>query len=184
VESKEALFHLVFLHGFGYLAESLPELPLATPAPGDTVSLIEQNLRKVPVPKMRAALQEKQPTDVAAELRGLVEERYDTVERLWPMLSVIERCAAELPELEAFYFQRTRTAYFARLTQYLQERANAGYLRSMPDAAIAARLITESIAWFAWKRHQGRDALVYDDSAVRETLIQFVCAALVGSVRT
>jgi hypothetical protein len=184
VESKEALFHLVFLHGFGYLSDSLPELPLATPAPGETVALIEQNLRKVPVPRMRAALQETRPSDVAAELRGLVEERYDMVEQLWPMLAVIERCAAELPELEAFYFQRTRTAYFARLTQYLQQRADAGYLRSMPDAAIAARLIMESIAWFAWKRHEGRDALVYDDSTVRETLIQFVCSALLGPVET
>jgi hypothetical protein len=106
------------------------------------------------------------------------------VERLWPMLAVIEKCAAEWPELEAFYFQRTRTAYFARLTQYLQERAGAGYLRPMPDAAVAARLIMESIAWFAWKRHQGRDALAYDDSTVRETLIQFVCSALLGPVET
>ncbi len=184
VESKEALFHLVFLHGFGYLSESLPDLPLATPAPGETVALIEQSLRKVPVPRVRAALREKRPSDVAAELRGIVEERYDIVDRLWPILAVVERCAAELPELEAFYFQRTRTAYFARLTQYLRERAQAGYLRPMPDAAIAARLITESIAWFAWKRHEGRDALLYDDEMVRETLVQFVCSALLESLET
>jgi AcrR family transcriptional regulator len=178
VESKEALFHLVFLQGFGYLSESLPDLPLATPAPGETVALIEQNMRKVPVPKMRAALLEKRPADVAGELRAILEERYDMVDRLWPMLSVIERCAAEMPELEAYYFQRTRTAYFARLSQYLQERTDAGYLRAMPDAAIAARVIMESIAWLAWKRREGRDADTYDDAMVRETLIQFVCAAL------
>jgi AcrR family transcriptional regulator len=178
VESKEALFHLVFLHGFGYLSESLPDLPLATPAPGETVALIEQNMRKVPVPKMRAALLEQRPSDVAGELRGILEERYDMVDRLWPMLSVIERCAAEMPELEAYYFQRTRTAYFARLTQYLQDRTDAGYLRAMPDAAIAARVIMESIAWLAWRRREGRDAHTYDYAMVRETLIQFVCSAL------
>lgn len=178
VESKEALFHLVFLHGFGSLTEALPDLPLTTPAPGETVTLIGQNLRKVPIPRMRAALQEKRPADVEAELRGIIEERYDMLARLWPMLSVIERCAAEIPELEAFYFQRTRTAYFAQLADYLERRAASGYFRVMPDTAITARLITESVTWFAWKRNEGRDAHTYEDGAVRDTLFQFLCSAL------
>ena len=178
VESKEALFHLVFLHGFDYLTESLPDLPLATPAPGETLALIEQNLRNVPTPKMRAALREDRPSDVTAELRGIVEERYSMLERLWPVLSVIERCAAEMPDLEAYYFQRTRTAYFARLTEYLETRAAGGYFRPLPEPTITARLITESVTWFAWKRREGRDAGTYDDDAVRETLFQFVCNAL------
>ena len=178
VESKEALFHLVFLHGFDYLTESLPNLPLATPAPGETLALIEQNLRNVPTPKMRAALREDRPSDVTAELRGIVEERYSMLERLWPVLSVIERCAAEMPDLEAYYFQRTRTAYFARLTEYLEKRAAGGYFRPLPEPAITARLITESVTWFAWKRREGRDSGTYDDDAVRETLFQFVCSAL------
>lgn len=180
VASKEALFHLVFLHGFGYLSESLPDLPLATPAPGETLALIEQNLRKVPTPRMRAALNQSAPTDVADELRGIVLERYDMLEQLWPVLAVIERCAAEMPDLEAFYFQRTRTAYFARLAEYLEKRAASGHFRPMYDAAIEARLITESITWFAWKRREGRDAHTYDDGAVRETLVQFVCGAVLA----
>ena len=178
VESKEALFHLVFLHGFGALAESMPDLPLATPAPGETLTLIEQNLRNVAVPKMRAALRTDHPADVAAELRGIVEERYSMLERLWPVLSVIERCAAEMPDLEAYYFQRTRSAYFAQLAGYLEKRAASGYFRPVPEAAITARLITESVTWFAWKRREGRDAHTYDDQAVRETLTEFVCSAL------
>lgn len=178
VESKEALFHLVFLHGFDYLSESLPDLPLATPDPGETVALIEQNLRNVPVPNMRAALRQDRPTDVVAELRGIIGERYAMLERLWPVLSVIERCAAEMPDLEAYYFKRTRTAYFARLTEYLEKRNAGGYFRLMTDAAITARLITESITWFAWKRREGRDADTYDDGAVVESLMQFVCNAV------
>ena len=33
VESKEALFHLVFPYGLGLLPENPPALPLSTPAP-------------------------------------------------------------------------------------------------------------------------------------------------------
>ncbi len=62
VESKEALFHLVFAYGFGHFAETLPPLPLATPAPSETVQLIEQGLRSTPAPKLRAALKEKDPS--------------------------------------------------------------------------------------------------------------------------
>ena len=72
VESKEALFHLVFAHGFGRFAEVLPPLPLATPSPGETVELIRQELRKVPAPRLRAALEEDRPADVGAEIRGAV----------------------------------------------------------------------------------------------------------------
>ena len=45
VESKEALFHLVFGTGSGNSSTRMPPLPLATPAPGETVKVIEQGFR-------------------------------------------------------------------------------------------------------------------------------------------
>jgi AcrR family transcriptional regulator len=183
VESKEALFHLVFAYGFGRLDGSLPSLPLATPAPGETVELIRQELRKVPAPRLRAALAEDSPADVRAELMGIVDERYGIIEGLWPLLAVIERCALDLSELDAFYFGRARSGFFARLTEYVQMRAEGGFLRTTPDAAVTARLIIESIVWFAWKRRQGRDAHTYDDDLVRRSVLDFVCAAVVPATR-
>jgi AcrR family transcriptional regulator len=178
VESKEALFHLVFLHGFGLLAEGPLPLPIPTPAMAETVALVADQLRREPVSNLQAALKEDHPADVAAELREIVGERYARVERLWPLLAVIERCAIEIPELEDFYFRRTRIGYFGRLASYLEKRASAGYLRPMPDYAVAARIVSEAIAWFAWHRREGRDADLYGDDATRATVVAFVCAAL------
>ncbi|HEY6430059.1 MAG TPA: helix-turn-helix domain-containing protein [Acidimicrobiales bacterium] len=178
VESKEALLYSVFAFGFGLFADGLPSLPLVTPAPGETVELIGEHLRKVPVPRLRAALKEDAPSDVRAELQGVVEERYGMVAGMWPLLAVIERCAVDLPELEAFYFGGVRVRYFAQLSRYLTARADGGYFRPMRDTDVTARVITESIAWFAWKRHEGRDAELYDENTVRETLVEFICGSL------
>src|ERR1700733_97406 len=58
VESKEALFHLVFLHGFEMTSERLPDLPGATPGPGETLAVIEAGLSGVQMPRISAALAE------------------------------------------------------------------------------------------------------------------------------
>jgi AcrR family transcriptional regulator len=183
IESKEALFHLVFAYGLGLLPEAPPVLPLGTPGPGETNALLERALREFPEPRLRAALAENEPADVAQELRGIVEERYDVIERYSPLLAVIERCSVELPGLEALWFDKARHGYYAELTEYLERRTASGLLRPMPDATVTARLVTESAAWFAWHRHEGRDSALYDDQTARRTVIDFVCAALLPDGR-
>ena len=138
----------------------------------------------VRVPKLRAALAEEKPTDVREELFGIVDERYRIIDGLWPLLAVIERCAVDLPELDAFYFGRARGGFFARFTEYVKMRAEDGYFRPTPDPDVTARLIIESVVWFAWKRHQGRDARTYDDEAARRGVLDFVCAALIPATGT
>jgi hypothetical protein len=129
---------------------------------------------------MHAALRADHPVDVGVEVRNILKERYAIVAGLWPMLAVIERCAVELPELEALYFGRARAAHFERLIQYLKKRADSGDLRAWPDPVVAARLVTETIAWFAWKRHEGRDARLYPDERVEHTVVEFLAAGLLS----
>jgi AcrR family transcriptional regulator len=183
VESKEALFHLVFLHWFGMSAERPPTLPVATPAPGETLAVIQAGLRDVQMPRIRAALAEDEPADVAEELREIVAERYALIEQYWPLLAVIERCAAEMPELESAWFDIARAGSFEELGSYLERRMAAGLLRPMPDAEVAARIVTESLSWFGWHRHEGRDSVLYDDATVRRTVSEFICAALLPEAR-
>lgn len=178
VESKEALFHLVFLHGFD-MSSAIPALPMPTPGAGETLALIERGLQQIPMPRIQAAIAEDRPDDVAGELRGIIEERYTLIERYSPLIAVIERCSVEMPELEAEWFGRYRAGTFADLGRYLERRMADGLLRSMPDSTVAARVVTESLSWFAWHRRQGRDSTLYDDEAVRRTVVEFLCAALV-----
>jgi AcrR family transcriptional regulator len=178
VASKEALFYLVFSHGFGAQDEANPDLPIATPGAGETVTLISQHLRKVATPCLTAALGNRNPDDPRAELQGIIEERYDMLEALWPLLAVIERSAVDFPDLEEFYFRRVRVRYHDRLAKYLEQRAADAQLRRTSDPTLTARIVDESVTWFAWKRHEGRDARQFDDDLARKSVVDFVCSAL------
>src|SRR5271165_8979 len=80
VASKEALFHLVFAHAFELFAEGMPPLPLASPAPGETLVVIREGLRRAAgAPGLRTALEVDAPRDVRAELRAIVEEQYEMI---------------------------------------------------------------------------------------------------------
>jgi AcrR family transcriptional regulator len=179
VESKEALFHLVFLYWFEMSSERLPVLPVATPGEGETLGVIEAGLRHIEMPRIRAALVDDEPADVAEELREIIEERYALLEHYWPLLAVIERCAVEMPALEAAWFGLARAGTYEELDRYLERRMAAGLLRPLTDSKVAARLVTESLSWFAWHRREGRDANLYDDAAGKRTVVEFICAALV-----
>lgn len=78
------------------------------------------------------------------------------------------------------WFGSARADSCAELGQYLERRMAKGLLRPMPDPKLAARVVTESVAWFAWHRREGRDSALYDDRTARRTVIEFACAALVA----
>ena len=50
----------------------------------------------------------------------------------------------------------------------------------MEDSEVAARIMSETIVWFAWHRHEGRDAMAFHDESTRHTVVEFICAAFLG----
>lgn len=180
VESKEALLHLVLAVGLGTPAADFTDLPLPAPGVDASVEMAARGLSRLArTPVLKAAVAVDDPPDAGAELAAVVAEQYSTIERLRGVLSVIEACAADLPALEAMYFGRGRRGRIDLLSEYLRRRAAAGHLRSLPDMAVAAQIVTETVAWFAWKRLEGRDASRFDDEVARRTVVEFVCNALV-----
>jgi AcrR family transcriptional regulator len=179
VESKEALLHLVLASGLGLPAADPTDLPLRAPDIAVTVEMVGRGLTRLGMtPLLKAAAAIDAPQDIRAELAAVVAEQYSTVERLRGVLSVIEACAADLPPLEALYFGRRRRGRIDLLSDYLQRRTASGHLRSLPDMAVAAQIVTETVAWFAWKRQESRDASRFDDDVARATVVEFICNAL------
>jgi AcrR family transcriptional regulator len=183
VSSKEALFHLVVAVGFRKLPPE-PDLPLGAPPFADTLALIADGLRQnVGSPGLRAALEREAPDDVRAEFTAIVEERYDSVAKVWPLLAVVERCAVDIPELQDLYFRRGRRSQLSYVTRYLDSRAQTGRLRKFPDTEVAARALVETVVWFAWHRREDKDPASYDEAAARATVIELMCNAFVPEER-
>jgi hypothetical protein len=112
----------------------------------------------------------KRADDIREEFSSVVEETYDTIARIFPILSLVERCARDLPDLHSAYFVQTRRSTQKHMADYLRSRIEAGQMRSVPNIMVAARFVAESVAWFAWHRKGDPDSAMIADDAARETV--------------
>ena len=171
VESKEALFHLIVERGFGSVATPPATYPVPTPPPGATLAALQRRFGKgVPLPALDAALSRIRVTDPAAELTAIVRELYALIASNRHGIVLLERSAHDWPELAAFFYRGLRRSTLKRLEQYLDARMRTGALRTVPDRAAAARLINETIAWFAMHRFGDNDSSDVSDASAEATV--------------
>jgi uncharacterized membrane protein len=117
---------------------------------------------------------------VRGEFQEIVRELYDTVERNRQGLKLLDRSAKDLPDLAALWFEGARGGLVAALTQYLDREIKMGTLRQVTDVAVAARMIVETVVFWAVHRRWDPHPQKFDDSAVRETVISLLIDAFVN----
>jgi len=173
-ETKAALFELTLRRSFG---DPLPD-PATLPVP-TTSNLVEfvwarlQAAATFPVLRAAAARSHPEPADDPnAELEAVIRELWGWVAAHWEALELIERCAAEWPELHAFFYADFRERFFELATKYLNERMRGGYLRQLPDPTVAMRVISENVAFFAMHRRIRPYSRHLDEAHCRETVVQ------------
>jgi AcrR family transcriptional regulator len=190
VESKEGLFVLAIRHAL--LLEELP--PEAAPAgqPNGTgfplkpppLALMILQAREfvaaeVPFGSLATALDGPPPADPAAELEGVMRELFTLEAQTREAADMIERSARELPELADLLNSGLREPVLAALTEYLGRRAQAGTLRATPDTAATARLVLETLTWFARHRHSDPYGAAIPDGLAEDTAVDALVHALV-----
>jgi AcrR family transcriptional regulator len=181
VESKEALFYLVVDQGFGEAPVEEPlKFPVKTPAPGEIAKRIADRFRTAAaMPALSAALKRPRADDPRRELEEVVREQYTVVSRTASAVRIIERSALDVPELAQLFYGRMRGGLAARLTRLIDSRIEAGQYRRVPDSAVAARLIIETVTWFARNRHGDPGPERISDEAAEETVVDFIVNAMV-----
>ncbi|MDH3625374.1 MAG: TetR/AcrR family transcriptional regulator [Myxococcales bacterium] len=177
VESKEALFDLAVRAANDDLAEP-KKLPVATPKPGVTIRYVKDALaNEARLPKLEAALGRPCPTDVCAELEGIVRELYALMHQRRVALKLIDRNAAQYPELAAIYFAIARQAIPKLLETYLDARLPRDRRDGVPLTAIA-RGVVEVIAFWAIHRHWDPAPTPVQEEASEAAAVRFALGAL------
>ncbi len=181
VESKEALFDLVARYADAERPfRDPPSLPVASPQPGATLKYVRQRLAEnQTLGALSSALARQRVTDVRGEIKAIVTELYDAMARNRHGLKLLDRSAPDMPELAALWFEGARGGLIAGLGHYLQDRIRRGKLRSVPDTALMARLIIETVVFWAVHRHWDPHPQTVEEPVARRTVVQVICDALV-----
>ncbi len=181
VESKEALFDLVARCADTVPSfEPVPRLPIPTPKRGATLAYIRKRLAQDQnLPSLAMALSGTRAVPLREEFQEIVRELYGTVDRNRQGLKLLDRSAKDLPELAGLWFEGARGGLVTALNHYLDREIRNGTMRQMADVTVAARLIVETVVFWAVHRRWDPHPQKFDDSAARETVIGLLTDAFV-----
>lgn len=183
VESKEALFYFVIDHGFNRrFSGEPPAFPVRTPQPGALVKLIAERFRQeAGAPTLWSAVRRIRAENPSLELESILRELYSNMYRTAHVTAMLDRSALDLPELDDLYFGKMRGGLVAGLTRLIESRIEAGQFRPVPHPAVTARLVVETISWFARNRRGDHASQDIDDEAAEETTVDFIVNSLVAA---
>ncbi len=180
VESKEALFDCVLRHADRSGRIDLPEtLPVPKPAPEATLELVSERLAAgSTLPSLAAALARARVVDQGKELEAILGELYDTLARHRTAIKLLDRCARDFPDLAKLWHRNGREGALALLGRYLDDRARRGRLRRFEDSAVTARIVLETLDFWAVHRHWDPAPQIFDEIPARRTVLDFLTRAL------
>jgi AcrR family transcriptional regulator len=177
VDSKQALLYLALLRTIQPDTVATLPLPVAAPPTEEIVTLLESWMVAQTSPRVTGAPGVLGTRPAGQELGAIIDTLYGFIESNRRTLQLIDRCAADLPELAQWYFVQRRRTMLEQLGEYLRKGIQAGELRPVPDVPAAARFINETIAWFAMHRYGDPDSAMLDDDACRRTVRHLLLAA-------
>lgn len=182
VASKEALFDAVLRHTDAKDQPELPDrLPLPTPPKGATLTMVRKRVaEEAALPALTAALGRRRVTDVGAEVEEIVRELYALLLRHRDSIKLLDRCAQEHPELAAVWFGTGRQGAVDLLQRYLEERIRRRRLPAVRDAFVTARLVLETVVFWAVHRHWDPSPQPMDEKVAEDSVVHFIRRGLTG----
>jgi AcrR family transcriptional regulator len=185
VESKEALFDLALRYASGEIGPIDPAtLPLATPTTEEILTRVQALFRqKRALPTLVSALADRSSVvdraAARAEFSTVIGELYGRIHQRQQALGMIESSALDWPELRQFFYGEVRGETLRQLNDYLTLRIAQGALRPVPDTAASARLILETISWFAYHRAGDPQPDDIPEDMARETVVDALVHAFI-----
>ncbi len=182
VESKEALFDAAVRFADGNAERpTVSQLPLRTPAPGQTVAYVRQRVAEESADMMlvHVITGKRVFRDAAAEIEAVLSDLYHRIARNRLALKLVDSCAADYPELARAWFLEGRLAQVQLLSELLKSRAARKRYRRVGEPDVIARTLIESVAFWALHRHFDPSPQATDDATAEKALIDLMTQGLV-----
>jgi AcrR family transcriptional regulator len=181
VESKEALFDLVLRYADvpRPFADKL-DLPVRTPKRGTTLTFVRERLAQAQTPSTLAAALARTDSarNTAHEVEAILRELYDTLASNRTGIKLVDRCARDYPELASLWFEGARSGLAVALERYLASPRRRRILRPFPAPAVIARMLIETLVFWAVHRHWDTHPQAVDEAAMRDSVVRFLVAGL------
>lgn len=158
-------------------APTRAELPLRAQDSASVAELVRHRIAtEVGTLVLRLADSEVAVTDVA----GLVVDFYDCLARHRVAIKLVDRCAAEIPDLAQVWYGQGRDQQVDLLEELLDAGRSSGALVVPGDSAFIARTIVELVALWAVHCHFEANAgsVPNDESEIASTLGEFIARAI------
>jgi len=197
-ESKEALFATVLRRAFLLERFSAPRrLPVRDPGRKAILEFIrarfaeEWRLEPVagagrngaPAVERGGRVRPATRAEARREVEALIRDLYRKVDRFRFAVRVMERSALDWPELFDLHFRTMRRGVLRQLETWMATRIDQGRLRPLPHVPTAARIVLETVAWFAMHRHFAPDSATIADRDAEETVVDLLVHALIPTNR-
>jgi AcrR family transcriptional regulator len=186
---KEALFAAALRYADG--TEPMPDtsdLPLPAPDPGELAALVAGRLgAELPDLALTRALdgvRPATPAEAAAELSDILVDLFQRLAQHRVAIKLVDRCAAELPELGSVWQEAGRGAQMSAMERYLRDREGAGLLVVPGSLPVAARTAVELCVLWAVHCHFDETPLqqaVVDDQTVAATVAAMVARSMTAT---
>ena len=180
VVSKEALFDEVLRHADRSEPVELPGvLPVPTPAPGATLEMVRKRVaEEAALPVLAAALARRRVTDARDELEGILRELYALLSLHRTGIKLLDRCSEDHPELAAVWFGTGREGALELLRRYLVDRIRRRRLAPVEDPAATARIVLETVVFWAVHRHWDPSPQTLDEELAERAVVGLLSRAL------
>ncbi len=168
VVSKYALFDATLRFADGQMPIDAKRLPYAEPSISETASYVKERLTA----EMNQLAQLASP-ESELDLSSLLDGLYQRLHANRSVLKLIDRCAADLPEIGAIWFGTGRWGYHTFLCDFLQRRRHE-LQHPEHDTAITARFMIETLSFWAMHRHWDPSPQGIDESRLPKQIIELL----------
>ena len=157
VTSKNALFELALLRALGDPRLFDPGLPFAGSPRTVLVDRVTELLEEVAqFPELWIAAQRRQVINTPLEYGGITGELFEWAVRHRRTLALIDRCAADWPEVAHAMQRQVERPWVAHATEFLVDRSTRTQPGGIPEPSSAAAFLYESARrWASLTATQG-----------------------------